>query len=264
MLSGCFVATWVRGPAAPQLKPVDNDTLPEDLPSLLELADAKMASGTTIEEMGIAVGALEKAAKLLGDRKPTVVAMGPIDIQLKLAMACRLAAEVEPDSVRKLAWLAKGEGAAEALRTAWPDRVEGYYFLAVVKGRQAEQGGLSGIVQVHTVEDLALKAEQIDPTYEDGGPLRLLAMLYANAPPWPTSIGDIDLALEYAEKAIKVSDYPLNHLFLAEVLIETEDFPRAREELRKVLAAPKVGRWAGEGERWRPHAEMLARQIDSQ
>ena len=111
------------------------------------------------------------------------------------------------------------------------------------------------------VEELGLKAVEIDETFMDYGPLRLLAMLYAKAPPWPTSIGDMDEALDYAERAVTASDYPMNHLIMAEVLIEDDELDKARGELEKVLAAPKVGRWAYEGEQWRPHAMKLLKRI---
>jgi hypothetical protein len=53
----------------------------------------------------------------------------------------------------------------------------------------------------------------------------------------------------------------MNHLIRAEVLIEDDELVEARAELRGVLAAPKVGRWAQEGERWRRHARQLLKQI---
>jgi tetratricopeptide (TPR) repeat protein len=142
-----------------------------------------------------------------------------------------------------------------------PDRVEGYYYLAVIKGRRIELAGLTGIGQIKDVESYGLKAAEIDPRFEDGGPFRLLAMLYAKAPPWPTSIGDMDLALEYAKKANAISPYPMNNLIMAEVLIEAGDYEQARKLLNKVLAAPKSGRWAREGERWRPYVRKLLKSI---
>jgi hypothetical protein len=89
-----------------------------------------------------------------------------------------------------------------------------------------------------------------------------MAMLYAKAPPWPTSVGDVDLSLEYAERALVVSDYPLNHFIMAEVLIQAEEFADAREELKKVLSAPNEGKWAKESEQWQARAQRLLKQLD--
>ena len=86
-------------------------------------------------------------------------------------------------------------------------------------------------------------------------------MLYAKAPPWPTSVGDVDLGLEYAQKALDLSDYPLNHFIMAEVLIQAEEFEDASVELQKVLSAPNEGKWAAESAHWRTRAELLLRQL---
>jgi hypothetical protein len=260
LLPGCFISRWFAE-APPPKKPPDVGELPDDIPSLMDLADSQLEKASSRTGLIRAVAALEKAEDLLGERPSTVE---PTEVQIRLARAAFLISETEDDPTEKLVWITKGEDAAEAVRRARPDRVEGHYYLAVLKGRRVEQGGLSGIVKVHGVENLGLEAAEIDPSFEDGGPYRLLAMLYAKTPPWPTSIGDVDLALEYAEKAIAISDYPLNHLIMAEVLIEEEEFARAREELRRVLAAPKQGKWAREGEQWRPYARGLLNQLESE
>ena len=186
-----------------------------------------------------------------------------MDVQWRLARACFFASELEKEAAIRLNWIAKGEDAGQTAVRERPDRVEGYYYLAVLKGRRAEISGLgfSAMILARKVEHLGEKAVDIDPNFEDGAPYRLLAMLYANAPPWPTSIGDMDKAIEFAQKAIDLSDYPMNHLIMAEVLIEADEIEDARDELKKVLAAPKVGRWANDGERWRPHARRLLSKI---
>ncbi|MCP4674074.1 MAG: hypothetical protein GY854_00840 [Deltaproteobacteria bacterium] len=234
--------------------------MPDDIPALLEIADDQIDRPTSKKELIRAVDALEKVRELLGERS---VDVEPVEVHIRLALACFLVSEREDETAKKLAWITKGEEAAEETLRERPNRVEGYYYLAVLQGRRLEHGGLSGIIRVRSVEDLGLKAVDIDPSFEEGGPYRLLAMLYAKAPPWPTSVGDVDLALEYAEKAVELSDYALNHLIMAEVLIEAEEFDEAKAELRKVLSAPKTGRWARDGEQWRPHARQLLRQLES-
>jgi tetratricopeptide (TPR) repeat protein len=259
LLPGCFISNLiVEKPIPPPIPPADE--LPDDIPSLLDLANREIEEQATVEELAIAVAALQKAAALVDEKKSSKV--DKIEIQLQLAIACFLASELEPDASIRLSWIAEGEKAAEKTQKAWPERVEGYYYLAVLKGRRAEQGGLSGIGQVKDIEELALKAAEMDATFEDGGAYRMLALLYLNAPPWPTSLGDIDLAIEYAKRAVEISDYPLNHLFYGEVLIEDEEFVRAREELRGVISAPKTGRWATEGEHWRSYARKLLKEIE--
>ena len=185
------------------------------------------------------------------------------EIYWRLASAMFFASEIVGLPSEKLRWIDDGEAVADKLIAACSDRVEGYYYAAVLKGRRAEVSG-NGFKALRLVKEvLALgnRAAAIDETFDNAAPLRLLAMLYAKAPSWPASVGDIDLALETAEKALSISDYPMNHLIMAEVLIEDSDFERAREELKMVLKAEMTGVWAREGLRWRPYAESLLSEI---
>ncbi|MDD5307303.1 MAG: hypothetical protein PHU25_08275 [Deltaproteobacteria bacterium] len=226
---------------------------------MVTLADLHAAEDADLDDLTTAVEALEKAAKLLG-REPSSVS--PYEVHWRLGRACLFASEIENASAEKTAWLLRGEDAAEAATRENPNGTEGYYYLAALRGRRAQQGGLGGITLVRSVEKLGLKAAALDPKFEDAGAYRLLGMLYSQAPPWPTSVGDMDLAVEYAQKAVDTSDYPLNKLFLAQVLIEAGNPHEARTALRDVLAAPKVGRWARVGERWRPYARQLQNRLE--
>ena len=258
-----FVALGCRlwSTAPPPTIAADYDVLPNSLDALLAIASARDAEDAPREDLLVAVEAYTKALHLVAAVSSRQVSLS--ELSWRLARACFLLAEVERNTTGKLATLAKGGDAATRSIRERPDHVEGYYWLAVLVGRQAESSGLgfSAMKLAKEVEKLGLTAARLDPAYENGGPLRLLAMLYAKAPPWPTSIGDIDKALEYADRAVTLIDYPLNRLFRAEVLIEAEDFGEARTEIKAVLTAPKVGKWAREGERWRVHARQLLGRI---
>jgi hypothetical protein len=68
------------------------------------------------------------------------------------------------------------------------------------------------------------RAVDLSPEIDDGGPLRLLGILYLKAPPWPTGFGDGEKPLELLREAVeKHPDHPLNHLFYAEVLWEADE-----------------------------------------
>lgn len=252
MASGCVRHTSkLQTPAAPVAFPAD---LPNSSQELLDLATRILEQGSSIDEFVRAVAALEKIAS--GQTVGTNPS-APFEVDFRLAKACYLIAELEPNAERRAAWLRQGETVAEQARKARPDRVEGPYFLAVIIGRKAEALGLAALVLVRRIEELSLEAMKLDPTYENGGPYRLLAMVYAKAPAWPASIGDPDRALELAQEAVATVDYPLNRYILAEVLIEVGETAKARKQLRAVLSAPKVGKWAQEGETWRPRARKL-------
>ena len=238
------------------------DSLPNDIDVLVAFADARALEDSQFQELTAAADALDKAIELAKVRKTSI---DPSELRWRQARVCFYASEQQKGTADKLIWIARGEDAAEAAIRELPDRVEGYYYLAVLNGRRAQHSGIgfSAMILAKRVEELGLKAVALDPSFESGGPYRLLAMLYVHAPPWPTSIGDLDKAIDYAEKAVDVADYPMNHLVRGEVLIEADEDVEARNELKMVLAAPKSGRWAHEGEIWRPYARQLLDRIDS-
>jgi tetratricopeptide (TPR) repeat protein len=252
------------GPAAVAVKPGKKkvDYLPNDIDVLVAFAEARAFEDSALAELSSAAEALDKALELAKTRKTSV---DPRELRWKLAQVCFFASELQKGDAEKLIWIARGEAAAGQVVAELPERVEGYYYLAVLKGRRAQHSGIgfSAMALAKEVEELGLEAVAKDPAFGDGAPYRLLAMLYANAPPWPTSIGDIDKALEFADRAVGVADYPMNHLVRGEVLIEAGELAEARKELKLVLGAPKTGRWAHEGEAWRPHARQLLDHIDS-
>lgn len=250
----CGCAWFSAEPRHPGVTVAPPDGLPEDPARLLALADKVLETGASIDALVEAVAALEEISS---GRAKGVNMPAPFEVDVRMARACYLIAEFEPNVSRRTPWLRKGQLAAEQAMRARPERVEGTYFLAVILGRLAEEMGLSALAMVHRVEELGNKAMELDPTFDNAGPYRLLAMLYAKAPAWPVSIGDIDRALELALESVEVLDYPLNRYVLAEVFIEAGDNGQARQELRRVLAAPKAGRWAQEGETWRPRARRL-------
>jgi hypothetical protein len=253
------------GPSAVLRPPADKkrDTLPADIDVLIAFAESKTFEDSRVNELSDAADALDKAM-LLSQSHPSS-AMPPAEMEWRSARVCFFAAEQEKGTADKLVWIARGEQAAQKAIRDLPRRVEGYYYLAVLKGRRAQHSGIgfSAMALAKDVEELGLKAVELNPAFEDGGPYRLLAMLYAHAPPWPTSIGDIDKAIDFADKAVGVSDYPMNHMVRGEVLVEADEIDGARKELGIVLAAPKSGRWAHEGELWRSYARQLLTKIES-
>lgn len=236
------------------------EPLPSDDEQLYALCNSHNRANALMADLQTAIAGYERlVAQILEGRSSLAL----VEVRWRLARALFFVSEKETDAREQLRWIVKGEEVAEAVRLARPDRVEGHYYSALLKGRRAQisQIGFGAMKLAEKVLELGKKAVEIDESYEDGGPLRLLAMLYAKAPPWPTSVGDMDLALEIAERALEISDYPMNHLIMAEVLIEDDEIERAQEELARVLSAPKVGKWAEEGEQWRPYAMKLLTEI---
>ena len=250
------------GPSAKQALEADlalpeaSGELPVEPRELLALYDANSELDASVPQLETAVAALEK---LIGDESVSDADAG--EAQWRLARVCFMASEI--DETRKTAWLEKGVLAGEDALLMLPERVEPNYFTAVIKGRLAEDEGLGALWRIKDVRALAQKAASLDPSFERGGPMRMLAMLYARAPGWPTSIGDIDKGLEIASDLVQKYPYPLNHLIYAEVLIEADENDDARKHLQFVIDAPLEGRWAKESLRWVKRARYLLELISS-
>ncbi len=87
---------------------------------------------------------------------------------------------------------------------------------------------------------------------DQGGPLRVLAMIYLKAPAWPAGPGDLDLALELLqEAATRFPTHPLNRIFLAAALLEDGQEARAREELATGLGLADEALWGTAARAWR-------------
>lgn len=252
------------GPAAvlPSKTDKKKDTLPDDVGSLLSFAESRTFEDAPLQDLSEAAEAYDKAIVMSLTRK---VPLSRPEMKWRLARVCFFASEQEKADESKMKWIERGEKAAAAAVLGLPERVEGHYYLGVLKGRRAQYSGkgFSAMLLARKVEDHGLRAAELDPAFEDGGPYRLLAMLYAKAPPWPTSIGDLDEAREYADKAVALSGYPMNHLVRAEVLVEDGEPDEARRELETVLAAERAGRWAHEGEIWIPYARQLLERLEA-
>ena len=69
-----------------------------------------------------------------------------------------------------------------------------------------------------------------DPTYDEAGPHRVMALVLLRAPAWPLGPGDVEAGLEEARRAVALRpDYPPNTFALAEALAANKDKDGARE-----------------------------------
>jgi hypothetical protein len=87
-------------------------------------------------------------------------------------------------------------------------------------------------------------------------------LLYVKAPAWPVGPGDLDAGLDLLKQAAgKYPQHPLNHLFYAQALIESDDVPAARRALdqaRALCAPERQGEWAAH---WRAEVDALAAKL---
>ncbi|MCU1280545.1 MAG: hypothetical protein JWM53_4091 [bacterium] len=225
LLSGCPVPPIKSGAT------VTSEKLPEKAADLIKYADDLYANpDVTSAQMENALLALDKAAKL--DPKS-------FEAQWKAArQAVVLADEFYDDKTKRAHFSGRGIDYAKAAIDLEPKRVEGHYYSGESLGLSATGKTIGAKFMVPSVRDAAKKALALDSCYDRGGPPRLLGSLYAEAPPWPASIGDPDKGVELLQQALKCGpDWPLNNLLLGNALVKAERYDEAKRQYQIVLDA---------------------------
>jgi len=165
--------------------------------------------------------------------------------------------EPEMDDVRGLlrsAWcrieLVKAEAnASERLRQAefglslarqaislLPENPLPHYLAAILTGLVAENDPARGLSLVPDIESEAAKAVELEPGIDNAGPHRLLGELYLQAPGFPISIGDKELAVEHFREAVRIAPtHYENRLDLIDALTRNEQTVEACRELATLL-----------------------------
>jgi len=156
-----------------------------------------------------------------------------------LTQACRLSFLTGDLAAKeeKSKYFEKGERYAEMLLQDRPAWVDGHYWLALNLCGQAENAGAKqGLRLLPRIVEHLEKAAAIDPTYDQGGPHRVLGRIYHEAPAWPMSVGDPHKALHHLTKAVQIApDNSTNHLYLGETLLLLGKKNEARQEFEKAL-----------------------------
>lgn len=230
------------------------DTCPElDLDQLPERARA-FDHATEDFELACALEALRSAA-LPSDAHWTAT---PARICYLLADRAR-----DQDETDRLA--AEGVRWAEiALERGGPEPGQTHYYLAINLGLAMRAHTVLAMKNLGRLEKALKEAVRLAPGEEQGGPLRLLGVLYMLAPPWPDGIGDGDKALDFTRRAVKeYPEHPLNLMFLAQVLLEVEEEDGVTEARELLLRARKSleeqPAWRGARARWTKELDRIAR-----
>ena len=129
----------------------------------------------------------------------------------------RKAAELEPDSVAANFWYANCMVAHGMLR-----------------------GMTNSLFYLEPMEEYGNRALELDESFLNAAPLRLMGRFYCNVPPWPVGTGDKKKGLSMAIRAVKLApDCLYNRLVLAEAYLSARYFDEAREGLEKILLSPE-------------------------
>jgi tetratricopeptide (TPR) repeat protein len=119
-----------------------------------------------------------------------------------------------------------------------------HYWLGMDLGQLARTKTLGALKLVREMENEFHLARNFDAHTDYAGPDRSLAMLYRDAPGWPTSIGNKSKAREHFERAIKLHpEFPDNQLGLLESFQEwgeKNNFARQLPITEKTIAEARA------------------------
>lgn len=162
-------------------------------------------------------------------------------------------AERQPPGADREALAAEGVKLAErSLKAGGKADAAVHYYLAANLGLAINDHPVQAADNLHRLEDELSLAVKLSKSVDQGGPLRLLGMLYLKAPPWPTGIGDGDKALALLKESVdQYGNHPLNHLFYAEALFEVDEkISEAQAEIQKGKTLLSNGPWGNNRVIW--------------
>jgi hypothetical protein len=110
------------------------------------------------------------------------------------------------------------------------------YALAISLGLQAREHPASARDKLAQMVVLLRRTALADPTLDQAGPHRVLALVLLRAPGWPLGPGDPEEGLVVARRAVALAPgYAPNQLALAEALAINEQPGPAREAAKRAL-----------------------------
>jgi tetratricopeptide (TPR) repeat protein len=142
-------------------------------------------------------------------------------------------------------------------------RAETYYYAALCLGAKADLKTAPSAALVRELGDQARVAVAIDPRLDYCGGRRLLGMLIVKTADYPDyAMGTVDEGIRQLAKAVAdCPDFPENHLFLAEALVEDGQYERARTAIAAVLASVPPPDHSVEHKVWLEKAQDLLASI---
>ncbi len=142
----------------------------------------------------------------------------------------------------------------------YPDHPGPHYWLGVAYGLMADTCNfLRALEFIQPLKRQMKRLMELDPSYEYGGPYRVLGRLYTKLP--ALMGGDLDLAERYLRKAVSLGPgYWLNHLYLAAVLLEKGKEKEARALVARVRDGELLQGLEPESRFWKKSAARLLRE----
>jgi tetratricopeptide (TPR) repeat protein len=124
-----------------------------------------------------------------------------------------------------------------------PEKPDGHYWLGVNHGKVGEtRGVLKSLSLVKPIKNAMNKVIELDRSYEDGGPDRVLGRVFYKLPGFAG--GDNKKSLEHLMKSKEYGpEDALTRVYLAETYLALKEKEKAREELEYVVNMEPDNRW---------------------
>jgi tetratricopeptide (TPR) repeat protein len=124
-----------------------------------------------------------------------------------------------------------------------PEKPDGHYWLGVNHGKVGEtRGVLKSLSLVKPIKNAMNKVIELQRSYEDGGPDRVLGRVFFKLPGFAG--GDKKKSLEHLLKSKEYGpEDALTRIYLAETYLALKEKDKAREELDYVLNMESDNRW---------------------
>jgi hypothetical protein len=201
---------------------------------LLQQADALYAD---MQDMAAAKEALALY------RKALLAAEEKYEAYWKIARIMYFIGEHTPEKKDRKNTFAQAVYHAEKAVALQPEQPDGYYWRGVNNGKYGEtRGVLKSLSLVKPIKKDMNKVIELNRSYEDGGPDRVLGRVYFKLPGFAG--GSKNKSREHLEKSKEYGPQDaLTRVYLAETLLKHDEIDAARAELDYVLNLPDDPRW---------------------
>ncbi len=138
---------------------------------------------------------------------------------------------------------ARGVYYAEKAVELEPEKPDGHYWLGVNHGKVGEvRGVLKSLSLVKPIKNAMNKVIELEHSYEDGGPDRVLGRVFYKLPGFAG--GDNKKSLEHLLKSKEYGpEDALTRIYLAETYLALKEKDKARAELEYVVNMESDNRW---------------------
>lgn len=184
-----------------------------------------------------------------------------VEASWKFARASYFLSSHTEDDDEKIKIIQKGIDVSKRAVKIDEKSVEAHFYLGVSYGIYGRaKGVMNSLGLVDPIKEEMAIVIKLDEKYLYGGPHRVLGKMFLMVP--GAFGGDNDKAVEHLEKAVKLGPGNiLNHLFLAEAYIATDQEEKAKKELNWILGAELQKGWEPEGTEEKEKAKKLLEEL---